>query len=74
MENNLYDDSDWNISNIFEIIKENVASFLLLFVVFGIIYGVDYISNINNILYSMPVMNIPSKPDNIKRPKRSKNK
>ena len=72
MENNLYDDSDWNISNIFEIIKENVASFLLLFVVFGIIYGVDYISNINNILYAMPVMNIPSKPDNIKIPKRSK--
>jgi hypothetical protein len=72
MENNLYDDSDWNISNIFEIIKENVASFLLLFVVFGIIYGVDYISNINNILYAMPAMNIPSKPDNIKRQKRSK--
>jgi hypothetical protein len=72
MENTLYDDSDWNISNIFEIIKENVASFLLLFVVFGIIYGVDYISNINNILYAMPVMNIPSKPDNIKRQKRSK--
>jgi hypothetical protein len=72
MENNLYDDSDWKISNIFEIIKENVASFLLLFVVFGIIYGVDYISNINNILYAMPVMNIPSKPDNIKRQKRSK--
>lgn len=72
MENNIYDDSDWKISNIFEIIKENVASFLLLFVVFGIIYIVDYISNINAILYSMPVMNISSKPDNIKRPKRSK--
>ena len=28
MENNLYDDSDWNISNIFEIIKEN-AGFIL---------------------------------------------
>ena len=72
MENNFYDDSDWKISNIFEIIKENVASFLLLFVVFGIIYVVGHISNINAILYSMPAMNIPSKPDNIKRPKRSK--
>jgi len=72
MENNLYDDSEWKISNIMEIIRENIASFLLLFVVFGIIYGVDYISNINNILYAMPVMNIPSKPDNIKRQKRSK--
>jgi len=67
MENNLYDDSDWNISNIFEIIKENVASFLLLFVVFGIIYGVDYISNINNILYAVsPAI------DTVKRRKRSK--
>jgi hypothetical protein len=67
MENNLYDDSEWNISNIMEIIRENIASFLLLFVVFGIIYGVDYISNINNaILYSMPAINI------VKRPKRSK--
>ena len=66
MENSIYDDSDWNISNIYEIIKENVASFLLLFVVFGIIYVVDYISNINAILYSMPAINI------VKRPKRSK--
>ena len=66
MENNLYDDSEWNISNIMEIIKENIASFLLLFVVFGIIYVVDHISNINAILYSMPAINI------VKRPKRSK--
>ena len=66
MENSIYDDSDWKISNIYEIIKENVASFLLLFVVFGIIYVVDYISNINAILYSMPAINI------VKRPKRSK--
>ena len=73
MENNLYDDSEWNISNIMEIIKENVASFLLLFVVFGIIYGVDYISNINNILYAVsPAINIPSNQDNIKTRKRSK--
>ena len=72
MENNIYDDSDWKISNIFEIIKENVASFLLLFVVFGIIYIVDYISNINAILYGMTAMSIPPKPDNIKRHKRSK--
>jgi len=66
MENSIYDDSDWKISNIYEIIKENVASFLLLFVVFGIIYVVDHISNINAILYSMPAINI------VKRPKRSK--
>jgi hypothetical protein len=72
MENSIYDDSDWKISNIYEIIKENVASFLLLFVVFGIIYVVDHISNINTILYAMPVMNIPSKSDNVKRHKRSK--
>ena len=72
MENNLYDDSDWNISNIFEIIKENVASFLLLFVVFGIIYGVDYISNINAILYAMPAINIPSNQNTVKTRKRSR--
>ena len=73
MENNLYDDSEWNISNIMEIIRENVASFLLLFVVFGIIYGVDYISNINTILYSVsPAITIPSNQDTLKRRKRSK--
>ncbi len=73
MENNLYDDSEWNISNIMEIIRENVASFLLLFVVFGIIYGVDYISNINTILYAVsPAINMPSKQDTVKRRKRSK--
>jgi len=66
METSIYDDSDWKMSNILEIIKENMASFLLLFVVFGIIYSVDYISNINNILYSMPAINI------VNRPKRSK--
>ena len=72
MENNLYDDSEWNISNIMEIIRENIASFLLLFVVFGIIYGVDYISNINNILYAMPAINIPSNQNAVKTRKRSK--
>ena len=71
MENNLYDDSEWNISNIMEIIKENVASFLLLFVVFGIIYGVDYISNINNILYALPAITIPSNQNTVKTRKRS---
>ena len=72
MENNLYDDSEWNISNIFEIIKENVASFSLLFVVFGIIYVVDHISNINAILYAMPAINIPSNQNTLKTRKRSK--
>ena len=72
MENSIYDDSDWKISNIYEIIKENVASFLLLFVVFGIIYVVDHISNINTILYAVPAMNIQSKQNNVKRNKRSK--
>ena len=73
MENNLYDYSEWNISNIMEIIRENVSLFFLLFVVFGIIYGVDYISNINTILYAMPVMNIPPSNQNaVKTRKRSK--
>ena len=72
MENSIYDDSDWKISNIYEIIKENVASFLLLFVVFGIIYGVDYISNINAILYAMPAINIPSNQNAVKTRKRSR--
>lgn len=72
MENNLYDDSEWNISNIMENIRENIVSILLLFVVFGIIYGVDYISNINAILYAMPAINIPSNQNTVKTRKRSK--
>ena len=48
------DESDLSIydfNSIINYIKNNYVQFLLLFLVFFIIYTVDYISNINTIIY-----------------------
>jgi hypothetical protein len=59
MENSDYNNySDWNIITIVNFIKENISPMLLLFSVFFIIYIVDYVNNINAILYSIPAVNI----------------
>ena len=46
--------SIWNIKSIIDYIKENFIQILLFISVFIIIYIVDYISNINAVLFSMP--------------------
>jgi hypothetical protein len=38
--------------NILQYIKENLAGFILLALAFSIIYFVDYINNLNAIIYS----------------------
>jgi len=56
------DESDLSIydfNSIINYIKNNYIQFLLLFLVFFIIYTVDYISNINTILMS-PITVMPS--------------
>jgi hypothetical protein len=46
--------SIWNLNSILNYIKENFFQIFLLILVCIIIYTVDYISNINIILFSMP--------------------
>jgi len=48
------EDSFWNIKSILNFIKENFIQILMLLAVFAIIYTVDYISNINSAIFSMP--------------------
>lgn len=43
-----------NINSIINYIKNNWFQFLLLFLVFIIIYVVDYISNINTMIFAIP--------------------
>jgi hypothetical protein len=51
MDSLIAENSDWNTFNIHEYVKENLSGLLLLVVVFLIIYFVDYINRLNNIIY-----------------------
>jgi hypothetical protein len=53
-KNNEEDFSLWNIHSVFLHIKDNIIPFSLLLLVPIIIYIVDYISNLNNIIFSFP--------------------
>jgi len=44
----------WNIYTIIKYIKIHYIQFMLLFFVFIIIYVVDYVSNINAMIFTMP--------------------
>jgi len=52
MDSSITENSDWNTFNIHEYVKENLSGLLLLGVAFLIIYFVDYINRLNNIIYS----------------------
>ena len=55
MVNDDYDEFNiWDIRSIIHYIITNYEKFLLLLVVIVIIYTVDYISNINAIIFSVP--------------------
>jgi len=65
--------SIWDLNSIINYIKDNYIQFLLLILVFFIIYIVDYISNINAMIFSMPSPIPGSKPPDstqIKLPKK----
>jgi hypothetical protein len=70
--------SIWNIKSIMDYIKENFIQILLFISVFIIIYIVDYISNINAVLFSMPppipgIENKKLQPVKLQVPKKRKN-
>ena len=76
--NNETDSILYNIKNSINYIIENHEKFILLAMVFIIIYFVDYITYINSILYTTPV--IPGLPSlnpqpipDIKKPKAKRN-
>jgi hypothetical protein len=73
MEKNIEDDdfSIYNINSIINFCKNNWFQLLLLLLVFIIIYVVDYISNINTIIFGLPSA-IPGTPDLQKPVKPSK--
>jgi len=55
MINDDYDEFNiWDIRSIIHYIINNYEKFLLFLVVIVIIYAVDYISNMNAILFSIP--------------------
>lgn len=63
MENNDNEDlSIYNINSIIHFIKTNIIQILLLILVFVIIYTVDYISNINAMIFTMqsPIIGLTS--------------
>ena len=45
--------SIWNLNSIIEFVKENFIQILLLILVFIIIYTVDYISNLNAVIFAI---------------------
>ena len=70
--------SIYDFNSIINYTKENFFQILLLFLVFFIIYAVDYISNINTMMSQINSMNIPQpqaqvqvqvQPQKIKHPK-----
>ncbi len=52
----------WNTISILNFIKDNFIQILMLLSVFVIIYVVDYISNINSAIFSIPY-SIPGLPN-----------
>jgi hypothetical protein len=51
-EFNYQEISIWNLNSIINYLKDNFIQILLLILVFVIIYTVDYISNINTMIFS----------------------
>jgi hypothetical protein len=49
--------SNWTPETVFQFVKENILQLLLLLLVFVIIYAVDHITNINTMLYAVPMSN-----------------
>ena len=68
----------FDVNSIIQYILSNYTQFLLLLVVFVIIYVVDYISNVNNILFSatqmMPVIHDSINPGKNKKTNKKPNK
>ena len=68
-EFNYQEISIWNLNSIINYLKDNFIQILLLILVFVIIYTVDYISNINTMIFSnqqaLPILkqkkNIPKR-------------
>ena len=54
MDNSETESSIWDINTILDFIKNNYIQILMFLSVFVIIYVVDYISNINAILFGLP--------------------
>lgn len=54
MDNSENDSSIWEIKTIVDFIQNNYIQILMFLSVFVIIYLVDYISNINAVLFSLP--------------------
>jgi hypothetical protein len=55
MDNSDYEDFSFqNINSIIHYVKNNLFQFILLILVFVIIFVVDYISNINTIIFAIP--------------------
>ena len=78
-ENNEDSDIDFfDMNSIIQYILSNYTQFLLLLFVFVIIYVVDYISNVNNILFSatqmMPVIHDSINPGKNKKTNKKPNK
>jgi hypothetical protein len=66
MDNYEKESSIWDINTIIDFIKNNYIQILMFLSVFVIIYIVDYISNINAVLFGLPsaVPGLPSPPNN----------
>jgi hypothetical protein len=68
----------FDVNSVVRYISSNYTQFLLLLFVFVIIYVVDYISNVNNILFSatqmMPVIHDSINPGKNKKTNKKPNK
>jgi len=70
METNTQDSDDLSVLNY---VIQNYHKFILLILVFLIIYFVDYISNINAVIYGSPqIPNVLNNSINIKKPRKNK--
>lgn len=58
----------FNITSIIDYISTNYTQFLLLILVFIIIFIVDYVSNLNNMIYGSAQVMIPGISDSLKPP------
>jgi len=52
--NNDYENNDWSYESIIHFLKNNYIQIGMFFLVFVIIYVVDYVSNINAAIYGLP--------------------
>ncbi|MCJ7801094.1 MAG: hypothetical protein MUP82_01905 [Candidatus Marinimicrobia bacterium] len=64
--------SNWDVEMIVDFIKNNIVSLLLILLVFIIIYAVDVISNINAVLYAIPLASAITSQQNTNKVKHRK--